>query len=58
MSAAELSLFALLAVIIVSLTSRINIGVLAIALAAAVAILAAGWTPNQVMAEFSERGCS
>ncbi|MGY9107121.1 MAG: SLC13 family permease, partial [Alphaproteobacteria bacterium] len=52
MSAAELSLFALLAVIIVSLTSRINIGILAIALAAAVAILAAGWTPNQVMAEF------
>ena len=52
MSAAELSLFALLAVIIVSLTSRINIGVLAIALAAAVAIPAAGWTPNQVMAEF------
>jgi Na+/H+ antiporter NhaD/arsenite permease-like protein len=52
MSAAELSLFALLAVIIVSLTSRINIGILAIALASAVAILAAGWTPNQVMAEF------
>ena len=52
MSAAELSLFALLLVIVVSLTSRINIGVLAIALAAAVAILAAGWTPNQVMAEF------
>ena len=52
MSAAELSLFALLLVIVVSLTSRINIGVLAIALASAVAILAAGWTPNQVMAEF------
>ncbi|MEE8438738.1 MAG: SLC13 family permease [Micropepsaceae bacterium] len=52
MSAAELSLFALLAVIVVSLTSRINIGVLAIALASAVAIMAAGWTPNQVMAEF------
>lgn len=52
MSAAELSLFALLLVIVVSLTSRINIGVLAIALAAGVAILAAGWTPNQVMAEF------
>jgi Na+/H+ antiporter NhaD/arsenite permease-like protein len=52
MSAAELSLIALLLVIVVSLTSRINIGVLAIALAAAVAILAAGWTPNQVMAEF------
>ncbi len=55
MSAAELSLFALLAVIVVSLTSRINIGVLAIALASAVAILAAGWTPNMVMAEFPSR---
>jgi len=52
MSPADVSLLALLVVIVVSLTSRINIGVLAIALAAGVAILVAGWTPGQLAAEF------
>ena len=52
MSPAVLSLAALLVVIIVSVISQINVGVLAIALAAAVAILAAGWTPNELMAAF------
>jgi len=52
MSPADISLIALLVVIVVSLTSRINIGVLAIALASGVAILAAGWSPAQVMGEF------
>ena len=52
MTPADISLVALLVVIVVSLTSRINIGVLAIALAAGVAILAAGWSPAQVMGEF------
>lgn len=52
MSPADISLAALLVVIVVSLTSRINIGVLAIALAAGVAILFAGWAPSQVAREF------
>ena len=52
MSPAVLSLFALLLVIVVSLTARINVGVLAIALAVGVAILAAGWTPNELAAAF------
>lgn len=34
------------------MTSRINVGVLAIALASGVALLAAGWTPNQFAAAF------
>ena len=52
MTPAVLSLVALLVVIVVSLTSRLNVGILAIALASAVAILAAGWTPNALMAVF------
>ena len=52
MSPADLSLVALLVVIVLSLTSRINVGVLAIALASGVAILAAGWTPIQLMNVF------
>lgn len=52
MSPAELSLAALLVVIVVSLTSRINVGLLAISLAAGVAVLFAGWTPNQLMGAF------
>ena len=52
MNPADVSLVALLVVIVVSLTSRINIGVLAIALAAGVAILVAGWTPAELAAEF------
>ena len=49
---AVLSLVALLAVIVVSLTSRINVGVLAVALAWLVATLAAGWRPEALMAAF------
>ncbi len=52
MSANVLSLGALLVVIAVSMTSRINVGVLAIALAAGVAMLAAGWTAAQFAASF------
>ena len=52
MSPAVLSLGALLIVIAVSMTARINVGVLAITLAAGVAILAAGWTPNEFAASF------
>ncbi len=52
MTPAMLSMAALLVVIVVSLTSRINVGILAIALASGVAILAAGWTPNALMAVF------
>jgi Na+/H+ antiporter NhaD/arsenite permease-like protein len=52
MSPGVLSLGALLIVIAVSMTARINVGVLAIALAAGVAILAAGWTANELAAAF------
>lgn len=52
MSANVLSLGALLVVIAVSMTSRINVGVLAIALAACVALLSAGWTAAQFAASF------
>ncbi len=52
MSANVLSLGALLVVIAVSMTSRINVGVLAIALAAGVAMLAAGWTAAEFAASF------
>ena len=52
MSAGALSLGALLIVIAVSMTSRINVGVLAITLAAGVAFLAAGWTANEFAASF------
>jgi di/tricarboxylate transporter len=45
-SPASLSLVALLAVIVFSLTSRINIGVLALALAAIVAVYFAKWKPD------------
>ena len=50
MSPGVLSLGALLIVIAVSMTSRINVGVLAITLAAGVALLAAGWTANEFAA--------
>lgn len=49
---AILSLVALLAVVLFSLTSRINIGVLAIALAAIVAVLFAGWKPDKLAEVF------
>jgi len=52
MSPAALSLLALLLVVAVSLTSRLNVGVLAVALAWAVGVFAAGWTVDQVMAAF------
>jgi di/tricarboxylate transporter len=47
-----LSLIALLLVIASSLTSRINVGVLAVALAWPIAIFAAGWKVDAVMAAF------
>lgn len=46
------SLLALLLVIAGSLTSRINVGVLAVALAWLVAVFAAGWKVDAVMATF------
>lgn len=49
---ATLSLFALLIVVLLSLTSRINIGVLAVALAAIVAVLFAGWKPDRLAEVF------
>jgi Na+/H+ antiporter NhaD/arsenite permease-like protein len=49
---ATLSLVALAAVILLSLTSRINIGVLALALATVVAVLVAGWKPAELGAAF------
>lgn len=52
MNPGALSLASLLIVIAVSMTARINVGVLAITLAAGVAILAAGWTANQLAAAF------
>ena len=52
MSPALLSLLALLLVIVGSLTSRINVGVLAVALAWPIAIFAAHWKVDQVMATF------
>ncbi len=52
MSPATLSLLALLLVIAGSLTSRINVGILAVALAWPIAMFAAGWNVNAVMATF------
>lgn len=52
MTPALLSLLALLVVIGGSLTSRINVGVLAVALAWPIAIFAAGWKVDAVMATF------
>lgn len=49
---ATLSLIALAVVIVVSLTSRINVGVLAIALATIVAVLVAKWKPAELAATF------
>lgn len=51
-SPAVLSLVALLIVIGVSLTSRINVGVLAMSLAWPVALFAAGWRADALMAAF------
>ncbi len=52
MSPAVLSLLALLLVIGVSLTSRINVGVLAVALAWPIGLFAAGWKVEALMATF------
>ncbi len=52
MSPAMLSLLALLAVIGGSLTSRINVGILAVALAWPIAMFAADWNAGAVMATF------
>jgi len=52
MSAASLSLVALLVVVAASLTSRINVGVLAVALAWPLATFVAGWKVDQIMATF------
>ena len=52
MTPAVASLLALLVVVAVSLTARLNVGVLAIALAGGVAAWLAGWKPEQVMAVF------
>ena len=52
MSPALLSLVALLLVIAGSLTSRINVGILAVALAWPIAVFAAGWKVDAVMATF------
>jgi di/tricarboxylate transporter len=52
MTPAELSLTALLVVIAFSLTSRINVGILAIALAWPIALFAAGWKADALMAAF------
>jgi Na+/H+ antiporter NhaD/arsenite permease-like protein len=52
MSPGVLSLASLLIVIAVSMTSRINVGVLAITLAAGVALVAAGWSVNEFAAAF------
>jgi Na+/H+ antiporter NhaD/arsenite permease-like protein len=52
MNAGVLSLVALLVVIGFSLTSRINVGLLAIALAWPIAMLVAGWKADALMAAF------
>lgn len=52
MNPATLSLLALLAVILLSLTARINVGILAVALAFPVGIYAAGWKPDAVLGLF------
>ena len=52
MSPATLSLCALLAVIFLSLTSRINVGILAVALAFPVGIYSAGWKADAVLGLF------
>ncbi|MGH7944865.1 MAG: SLC13 family permease [Opitutaceae bacterium] len=52
MNAAVLSLLALLVVIGFSLTARINVGVLAVALAWPIAVFVAGWKADALMAVF------
>lgn len=52
MSPALLAILALLAVVVASFGTRLNVGVLAIALAWPVATLGAGWTASQVIGAF------
>ena len=52
MSPAALSLAALIIVIAVSLTSRLNVGILAIALAWPIAVFSAGWKIDALMDVF------
>lgn len=52
MTPAELALVAILVVVIASFVTRLNVGVLAVALAWPVAVYAAGWTPERLMAVF------
>ena len=52
MNPATLSLIALVAVIVLSLTSRINVGILAVALAFPVGIYSAGWKAEAVLGLF------
>ena len=54
---AILSLLALLAVIVASLFSRVNVGVLAVALAWPVALFGAGWKADALM-QTSRPRCS
>jgi len=51
-SPAALSLLALLLVVAVSLSSRLNVGVLAVALAWPIPMYAADWKVDQLMATF------
>src|SRR3954470_675564 len=52
MSASVLSLVALLVVIGFSLTSRVNVGILAVALAWPIALFVANWKADALMAAF------
>lgn len=52
MTAAQLSVIALAVVIAASFFSRINVGILAVALAGPVALHAAGWAPDEVLKLF------
>ncbi|MEY3700800.1 MAG: hypothetical protein RI891_92 [Gemmatimonadota bacterium] len=52
MTAAQLSVVALALVIAASFFSRINVGILAVALAGPVALHAAGWSPDEVLKLF------
>jgi Na+/H+ antiporter NhaD/arsenite permease-like protein len=49
---AELSLVAILAVVIASFGTRLNVGILAVALAWPIAVYGAGWKPDQLMQAF------
>ncbi|MFM9013241.1 MAG: C4-dicarboxylate ABC transporter, partial [Gemmatimonadota bacterium] len=52
MTAAQLSVVALAVVIAASFFSRINVGILAVALAGPVALHVAGWSPDEVLRLF------